>query len=145
MRETSTQAMVYLAVYFCLGLIICGIVAVVGRLTGKKDFTPLSFVIGGEPLLFLVSVILWPLWVVVQIVEWRWRDPVRAQVESTERDVPSMIGVAMSDLKPGGKVRIGERTVDAITVSGLIAAGEEIEVVERMPTGVRVKRRSVQR
>jgi membrane-bound serine protease (ClpP class) len=38
-------------------------------------------------------------------------------------------GVALSDLRPAGYARIGDRRVDVITAGGFIPAGTAIEIV----------------
>ena len=64
--------MAYLASYFVLGILVCTGVALVGRARGKKDFTPLLFVLGSEPVSFLVGFLFWPVWIAVQ-VKWQVR------------------------------------------------------------------------
>ncbi|MCB1126911.1 MAG: hypothetical protein KDM81_10470, partial [Verrucomicrobiae bacterium] len=49
------------------------------------------------------------------------------------------VGRALTDLKPGGRVEFDSTWLDGVTDGGIISAGERIEVVERMPTGLRVR------
>jgi membrane-bound serine protease (ClpP class) len=47
----------------------------------------------------------------------------------TEQSMVGLVGVAVSDLRPGGIVMINERRIDAVTTGEYIPAGEEVEVV----------------
>lgn len=134
--------MVYIAAYFIVGLLVCAMVAIFGRVRKHKDFSPLSMLaLGNDAISMLAGFLLWPIWVVLQIIEWYWPSPSFPEEKLTPIEViaTGAIGRAMCDLKPGGKVRIGATVVDAVSAFGIIQAGQEIVVVERTPTGVRVE------
>jgi membrane-bound ClpP family serine protease len=134
--------MIYLAAYFVLGILVCTIVAVFGLVRRHKDFAPLSFLfLGSDAISLLVGFLLWPIWVVLQIVEWYWPSPSLPAETTAPTNVVTLgaIGQATCDLRPGGKVRIGSAVVDAVAAFGMIQAGQEIVVVEHTPTGVRVE------
>ena len=49
--------------------------------------------------------------------------------EKPESSMVGMIGVAVSDLRPGGIVQIDDARIDAVTSGEFIPAGEAIEIV----------------
>jgi hypothetical protein len=115
-------------------------VAFIGRRRGKTDFTPISFVFGNEPLFLFLGLLFWPIWVAVQLVEWsNYGAHQNRPPPSPPPPEPGASGVAVTKLRSGGKVRIGQTFLDATAESGLIEPGREIEVLARTPTGVRVK------
>jgi membrane-bound ClpP family serine protease len=141
------QCMSYLAGYLIVGIALCGILALIGRARGKKDFTPLSMplLIGFGPAAAIVGLLFWPVWFAIQVIEWSSsRRPAEPHFETSRELVPrGTQGHAVTDLKPGGKVRIDGALIDGLAESGFIDAGKEIEVVGRTLTGVRVKKRVV--
>jgi membrane-bound ClpP family serine protease len=54
----------------------------------------------------------------------------------TERDLTGQTGVALTDLRPAGLVRIGSERVDALTEGGYIARGTPVTVVHMQGTKV---------
>ena|SRR5687768_18578521 len=135
-----TALMLYLAAYLITGILACAIVAFIGRKRGKTDFTPLSFVLGNEPLFLFLGLVFWPIWIGVQLVEWsNYGAHQNRPPTSPPPPEPGTAGVAVTQLRPSGKVRIGQTVLDATAESGLIEPGHEIEVLARTPTGVRVK------
>lgn len=132
--------MEFVVAYLLVGLLVSLGVSlfVPGRKRG--EFSPLLFLLDGHPISFLIGVALWPLWIVIQLLE---RSVPAEKPRVPPPDPPPVkageLGHAVTDLAPGGRVRIGSRLVDAVCDSGIIGEGEAVEVVDLMPTGVRVK------
>lgn len=60
---------------------------------------------------------------------------------SAESDGGSTLrGVCVSDLMPSGRIRIGSRIVDAVSVFGHIAKGDEVEIVSKKDFNFLVKK-----
>jgi membrane-bound ClpP family serine protease len=132
----------FILFYVIAGLLACVTMGVVGRIKGKEDFTPLYFACDFSGFGFFLGFLLWPLWITVQVIEWN-TDSGHVVAQPRKDAVNTIkigaIGVAVTNLMPGGKIRIDGKLIDAITASGTAESGQEVVVIEHTPTGVCVK------
>ncbi|HPF93398.1 MAG TPA: NfeD family protein, partial [Tenuifilaceae bacterium] len=51
-------------------------------------------------------------------------------IDKHQKDMLGMVGVALTVLRPSGKVEIGDEIFDAVSEDGFINKGEEVKVVK---------------
>jgi membrane-bound ClpP family serine protease len=124
-------AIIYIVGGFILSLIVAWWVA----RRNPRAFNPIDILF--SPFGFIIGLIIWPLWVGISLVEGFGFEVLKkpAIPESSERSKEKLnlapvgqSGISESPLKPSGKVRIDDRTVDAITEGGYLPAGENVIV-----------------
>ncbi len=132
-----------LSAYLVIGVFACATVLLGGRWQGKRvSFSFSLFFYFG----LLVDWVLWPVWIAIQLIEWSFPNETARPMahDAMEKVCVGTRGCAVTDLRPGGRIRVGDRLVDAIAENGCVASGQEVEIVGRMPTGFRVRAAAVE-
>lgn len=116
-------------IYFVSGLILSLIAKALAARKNPKAFTPLDLIIDT----WGVSLLFWPVLIAVSLIEIFGMKAVFAGRNEPPPEVPETIsegesGIAITPLKPSGKVRIGEKVVTALSDGKFIQPGTEIIV-----------------
>ncbi len=121
--------------------VIFGIYAGVGILTcialafrkGKSPHAIKAIQLFGRdpnPVFFALSILLWPLWVFMQIVEQdTLENPREIEKEESLDLLVDCIGKAATPIIPSGKVKIEETDYEAMSDEGKIERNEEVDVL----------------
>jgi membrane-bound ClpP family serine protease len=135
LRVTRDDMNNIITMYLVGGFIISLIVAV---WIGRKDpeaFNPIEIFL--DPWGFILGFVLWPLWVCISLIEGFGFKLIEkstfAKQKGVKKETPSIIpvgemGVSRTPLKPSGKVRIDDQTVNAQTKGEFIPAGDRVVV-----------------
>ena len=128
--------------YLAIGAIACGLMRLIGR-SRRGDFSPQVLWVIPTFSGLVAALLFWPIVISIQIVEWCFfKDAAESSVPKSphERSIPAGTrGVAHTNLKPGGKIRLGDKIVDALSQSGMVRCGQEVEILSESPTGFRVR------
>ena len=136
-----------LLVYLVAGMIVPLIMA---RRSEKNGHEPVSiFFIWGDPLFFIPGVLLWPIFVALEIFSNKSqieqaqkeeenrlrRESENAEQRKIEKEFQGQIGTVISVLKPIGLIEVAGERLEAKSSSGVIQKGSEI-VIQRYESGM---------
>ena len=138
-------------IYLGGGIVVSLGVAIWASRKNPRAFSPAELLL--DPLGVMVGLLLWPLWVGISTVEILGVELLRkgsaptVEEEPTEKptlDSPGQLGISETSLKPSGKVKIGDRVVDAVTEGDFIPAGVAVVTIGRSMQNIVVKMKSEQ-
>lgn len=113
-------------VYAVIGFIACiGVV----RFSVKKGKAPALLPLLSSPVGLVLSLMLWPLVVIILLVELTFEDEVPKLSEKAEVLENGVKGIVSSEMKLVGKIRVGETTVIGRSISGPLEIGEQVVIV----------------
>jgi membrane protein implicated in regulation of membrane protease activity len=119
--------MILFAIYLLLGIVACSIAASTRDKFGRRDPALLAPLL--DPLWPLI--LLWPLWLIVILVERTIPPPAPSQEAPLPTDPIGQTGIAVTELRPTGRIQIGSAHFDAKSDGRIIAAGARVRVLSR--------------
>tara|TARA_B110000037_G_C17029725_1_gene468933 strand:+ start:680 stop:1123 length:444 start_codon:yes stop_codon:yes gene_type:complete len=129
--EMKELAVVF-GVYLVVGLVVCVVLAF------RKGKSPHSvkaiefFDMGGGPIGLGLGMLLWPFWVLIQIVDQNNLELPKEREATVKEDLRLLIGcrgVAVTPMVPSGRIRLRDRYYEAISEGPKLEEGDEVEVL----------------
>jgi len=125
-------------IYLLIGFIAYVALGLITHSRGKRNSSD-EFIFGAFDILLLPF---WPIVLPYILVSWlrKGRGVVlQTQYHGEHDDLIGLRAIAMSDLRPSGRIKIGSEVYDALSECGIISVGEAVEVVGRDSLRVLVK------
>ncbi|MCH6259025.1 hypothetical protein MLD52_20885 [Puniceicoccaceae bacterium K14] len=132
-----------LGIYVGVGFLIC--LLLVFR-KGKSPHAIKAIQLWGmdsNPVWLGVGMLLWPLWVFIQIVEQDNLEPKKELEIEEEENLELLIGrtgKAVTPMIPSGRIELDHQHYEAISVDGKLDKGEGIEVIAVSMRELKVKK-----